>query len=186
MSKSSQSDAVPLLPIRLRELRLEAGWSLKDVMDKTGVAQRAVVSNWEATNQRRRTPELSTLLILSRWYGASVDYMIGNQNARRDSAVVEDGKAALTGRLRAMNDLGLTTPSERARLAFQVALEVAPDAFFVERASMYVGLTVGELEALLQGGSWPDAALCSLAEFLGIQVEWFFASTPGQVVNGVT
>jgi hypothetical protein len=50
MPKSSQADAAPLLPFRLRELRLEAGWTLRDVMEKTGVAQRAVVSNWEATN----------------------------------------------------------------------------------------------------------------------------------------
>jgi transcriptional regulator with XRE-family HTH domain len=186
VSKSSQADAVPLLPIRLRELRLEAGWSLRDVMDKTGVSQRAVVSNWEATNQRRRTPELATLLILSRWYGASIDYMIGNRGAKRDSAVVADGKAALKERLQSVKNLGLTTPSERARLAFQQALAVAPDAFFLERASLYVGLTAGELQALLQEGSWPDAALQALAQFLGINVEWFFAPTPDQVLNGVS
>jgi hypothetical protein len=112
--------------------------------------------------------------------------MIGNQGAKRDSAVVADGKAALKEHLQSVKDLGLTTPSERARLALQRALVVAPDAFFLERASLYVGLTVGELEGLLREGSWPDAALKALADFLGISVEWFFAPTPDQVLNGVS
>lgn len=170
-----ESILLPNLPHRLRELRQELGWSLEDVAVRVGVTQRGVVSNWEAVNQRRRTPPLTTLLSLQRWYGVSMDYLLGNPLAERDSPAVMVGKAALRAALRSAPARGVISSSERARLAAGLAIQVAPDAYFAERMAAWLAVA-GEDFALMMGtGVWADAALHRLGALLGIPVSWFYS-----------
>jgi transcriptional regulator with XRE-family HTH domain len=179
-------ELLPNLPRRLRELRQGLGWSLDDVAAVTGVTQRGVASNWEAINQRRRTPPLSTLLILQRWYGVSLDYMVGHPDAERDSPAVKVGKRLLRERLRSVQGLEQTTPSERARMALTYAMALAPEAFFLERAVAHLLVDTGELLELVKGsGVWADGVIVNLAAFLGIPEEWFYVLEPAAVLLAV-
>ena len=174
---------VPNLPHRLKELRLEMGWSLDDLVPIVGVTQKGVISNWEATNQRRRTPPISTLVILQRWYGVSLDYLVGHPNAERESADVKVGKGAVRKELRHAEGMAGASPSERARLALRIAMGVAPEAFFLGRAAAYLGLRQDDLEKLLCDHDWPDASLRRLAWLLGLETEWFYSAHPAQVLD---
>jgi transcriptional regulator with XRE-family HTH domain len=174
---------VPNLPHRLKALRLEMGWSLDDLVPIVGVTQKGVISNWEATNQRRRTPPISTLVILQRWYGVSLDYLVGHPNAERESADVKVGKAALLKELRLAEGVAGASPSERARQALKLAFEVAPEAFFASRISAYLGLAPRDLDGLLTVDEWPDASLRRLASLLGLEAEWFYTDQPVQLLN---
>lgn len=177
---------LPNLPHRLRELRMEWGWTLDDIARITGVTQKGVASNWEATNQRRRTPPLTTLLVLQRWYGVSLDYLIGQPGAEYDSPAVKAGKAALRERLMALGSLYLVDPSERARLALRAAMEVAPEVFFLERIAAWIFWSVEDVLGLLKGGLCPDDALSRLAELFGIESAWFYALNPTLVPNATS
>ena len=179
----SGTDPLPNLPRRLKELRQELGWTLEDVAERVGVTQRGVASNWEATNQRRRTPPLTTLVTLQRWYGVSLDYLVGHPGAERDSPAVKAGKKALRERLREARGVEFAPPSDRARVAVRLALEVGPDAFFVERLAACLFVTVDELKGLIESGVWADGQLQSLADLLGIDVEWFYSLQPVHALN---
>ncbi|HYF78718.1 MAG TPA: helix-turn-helix transcriptional regulator [Symbiobacteriaceae bacterium] len=174
---------VPNLPHRLKELRLEMGWSLDDLVPVVGVTQKGVISNWEATNQRRRTPPISTLVILQRWYGVSLDYLVGHPKAERESADVKAGKAALRKELRQAQGVAEASPSERARRALRLAMDVAPEAFFLGRAAGYLGLRQDDLESLLNDRDWPDSSLRRLAWLLGLDAEWFYSEQPAQLLD---
>lgn len=174
---------VPNLPARLKELRLEMGWSLDDLVPIVGVTQKGVISNWEATNQRRRTPPISTMVILQRWYGVSLDYLVGHPKAERESADVKAGKADLRKALRQVAGVAEASPSERARLAVRVGLQVAPEAFFLGRVAAYLGITERDLEGMLDGGHWPDASLRRLASLFGLEAEWLYTDQPVQLLN---
>lgn len=178
-------DLLPMLPHRLRELRLEMGWSLDDVAHRVAVTQRGVVSNWEATNQRRRTPPLPTLLILQRWYGVSLDYLIGHPAAERDSPAVKAGRRALRAALRQVERVELLSPSDRARVALQEANRVAPEAFFDERIAALLLLSPEDYAALKEDRVWPDPALERLAQVLGNKRDWFFVRTPANILEHV-
>lgn len=179
----SQKEAklLPYLPQRLRELRLELGWTLEDVAVRVGVTQAGVVSNWEATNQRRRTPELSTLLLLQRWYGVSMDYLLGNPLAERDSPSVRKGKLALREALRRQPGLEAKSARERAEVAWSVAQKVAPDAFFTERLAACLLMSPAELAEVTENAFWSNRLIERLAPFLGLSADWFYATAPVQV-----
>lgn len=171
------------LPHRLRELRLEMGWSLEDVVQRVGVTQRGVVSNWEATNQRRRTPSIPTLIVLQRWYGVSMDYLLGHPRAERDSPDVKMGKKALRAALRYMVEVQDMTPDDRARRAVARAMEVAPEAFFEERIAAVLLIDPVDLAALMKDRIWSDVVLGRLTKLLGIPSEWFYDSNPSRVLE---
>lgn len=179
---SKDPDYMPALPQRLRELRLELGWSLDDVAERVGVTQRGVVSNWEATNQRRRTPPLSTLLVLQKWYGVSLDYLIGHPDAERDSPAVKAGKRALRTSLSQMEEVERLSPSDRARLAIQEATRLSPEAFFDERIAAALLIPPEDYAALKSERIWPDSALERLAYVLGLCREWFYSPKPAEVL----
>lgn len=72
---------------RLKELRLEHGYkSQKDLAQVLFVNQTAV-SQWE---RGVTTPTSQTLIKLSRMYGVSIDYLLGNSDERLP--VAEDKK----------------------------------------------------------------------------------------------
>lgn len=179
----SGDDPVPNLPKRLKELRLEMGWTLDDVANLVRVTQRGVASNWEATNHRRRIPPIGTLLILQRWYGVSFDYLLGNPDAERDSPAVKSGRRLVRERLRQAEGLDLASPSDRARLAVTVATEVAPEAFFRDRLAAHLNVTTEELTALQEIEVWPDQKVEDLARLLGIRADWFYAPEPVEAMN---
>ena len=179
----SGEDPVPNLPKRLRELRQEMGWTLDDVANLVGVTQRGVVSNWEATNHRRRIPPIGTLLILQRWYGVSFDYLLGNPDAERDSPAVKTGRRLVRERLRRAEGLDMASPSDRARVAVAVATEVAQDAFFSDRIAAHLNVTADELAVLQLSEVWPDQQVEELAELLGIRGDWFYVPEPVEVLN---
>ena len=178
-----EMDLAQSLPMRLRELRQEMGWTLDDVAQITGMTQRGVVSNWEAMNQRRRTPSLDTLVLLQRWYGVSMDYLLGHPDAERDSPTVKTGKKTLRETLRGTQGLEAASPSERARIALSLAIQVAPNAFFIERLAALLIMHPDDLHRLLQMGVWPNHVIDRLAPLLGLSREWFYTHDPVSVLE---
>jgi transcriptional regulator with XRE-family HTH domain len=171
-------DPLPNLPRRLKELRQELGWTLEDVAERVGVTQRGVASNWEATNQRRRIPPITTLLALQRWYGVSMDYLLGHQDAERDSPAVKRARKDLREQLRSITELEKMGPSNRARRVLSLAMELAPEVFFLDRVAAYLFLETADLMELMAGGLWSEALLERLGEFLGLKPEWFYSLEP--------
>lgn len=72
----SPSDPVKFqLAERLRELRTQRGWRQREVAGKVFVERTSYV-NYETGRTR---PELDTLVRLSRLYGVSVGYLLGEE-----------------------------------------------------------------------------------------------------------
>ncbi|MDF2628574.1 MAG: Helix-turn-helix domain [Symbiobacteriaceae bacterium] len=174
----SGTDPLPNLPRRLKELRQELGWTLEDVAERVGVTQRGVASNWEATNQRRRIPPITTLLALQRWYGVSMDYLLGHPDAERDSPAVKRARKNLREQLRSMTELEKIAPSNRARRVLTVAMELSPEVFFLERVAAYLFLETVDLVELMASGLWTEALVERLAAILGLKSEWFYSLEP--------
>lgn len=63
--------------IRLKELRENAGLSQYGFADRFGVSQ-STVGNWEAG---KREPNFQTMERLADFFGVSVDYLLGRENA---------------------------------------------------------------------------------------------------------
>lgn len=61
---------------RIRELRKKAGYSQKDLADILGVGQTAI-SAWEIG---RNEPRISTYFLLSKFFGCSLDYIMGYES----------------------------------------------------------------------------------------------------------
>ena len=170
-----ESMDISALPKRLKQLRLELGWSLDDLATAIGAASKGVVSNWEATNERQRVPPLGTLLALARWYGVSLDYLAGVKGADRDSAAVRIGKAALKERfpveVKRLADAGF---SARVRLAVSILQEASPDGFFTGRIAANLLMNEAELEEFLQQEVMAAPMLERFAHFAGIPPAWFY------------
>lgn len=170
-----QSVDISALPKRLKQLRLELGWSLEDMAAAIGAANRGVVSNWEATNDRQRIPPLGTLVALARWFGVSLDYLVGIEGAERDSAAVRIGKAALRERFPIeVKRLPLATPEARLRLAISILQEAAPDGFFTARIAANLLHTEESLQRLLEVGEVPGPVLENFARLSGMPPAWFY------------
>lgn len=163
------------LPRRLKQLRLELGWNLDDVARAIQAASKGVVSNWETTSERRRIPPLGTLLALARWYGVSLDYLVGVRGAERDSAAVRQAKSVLKERFpTAIRTLEDATPTGRFRAAVGILQGAAPGAFFPARVAASLLLSESDLSELLSTRTVPDAVLERFARFADLPVSWFF------------
>ena len=58
---------------RLRELRIERNLSQMELAQKTGISQSAI-ARWELN---KTEPTATALITLSRFFGESVDYLLG-------------------------------------------------------------------------------------------------------------
>jgi len=169
------SEDTSALPRRLKELRQELGWSLEDLAQAIQAGSKGVISNWEATTDRQRIPPLGTLLALARWYGVSLDYLVGLPGAERDSPGVRLGKAALRERFPLeAGRLELSTPATRLRLCMEILQETAPEAFFTTRIAAQLLLTEERFQSMVETGNIPDSTLQRFASVVGIPVSWFF------------
>ena len=93
------------LPQKLRALRIQYGFSQKQVAEKIG-ASPSIVSGYETGE---RTPSTEVLLALSYLYNVSTDYLLGKQtlaphNSLDVSMLTERQKAALVGLIEAIRD----------------------------------------------------------------------------------
>lgn len=61
---------------RLRELRIEKGLTLKGLGDAIGVSDIAI-SRWE---NKKRIPNIVSLIDLANFFGVSTDYLLGLEN----------------------------------------------------------------------------------------------------------
>jgi len=170
-----QSVDISALPIRLKQLRLELGWSLEDMASAIGAANRGVVSNWEASNERQRIPPLGTLVALARWFGVSLDYLVGIAGAERDNAWVNAGKSALRERYPVeVRQLPVATPAARMRLAIAILQDSAPDGFFLARIAANLLHTEESLGQLLDHGEVPGPVLDKFARLADMPAAWFY------------
>lgn len=176
-----------LLPLRLKQLRQELGWSLEDVAQVIQASSKGVVSNWEATTGRRRVPELGVLVALARWYGVSLDYLVGIPGAERDSSLVQRGKAGLRERFPTeVRQLGLNKPGERFRLAVAIVQDMAPGAFFLDRIAAYLLLSSDRLATILETGELTEVALSRFAHMVDLPVDWFYVRAEAFRSNGTS
>lgn len=93
------------LPEKLKALRVQYGFSQKQVAEKVGVSP-SIVSGYETGE---RTPSTEILLSLSYLYNVSTDYLLGKQvaapNALIDvSKLTDKQKAALTSLIDSIKD----------------------------------------------------------------------------------
>ena len=64
-------------PRTLKELREEKGLTQVELAKKLNFKNGTVISNWE-TGERK--PDIENLLLLSRFFGVTLDHLVGNQN----------------------------------------------------------------------------------------------------------
>lgn len=93
------------LPQKLKALRVQYGFSQKQVAEKIGVSP-SIVSGYETGE---RTPSTETLLSLSYLYNVSTDYLLGKQalapNALIDvSKLTDKQKAALASLIESIKE----------------------------------------------------------------------------------
>lgn len=93
------------LPQKLKALRVQYGYSQKQVAEKIGVSP-SIVSGYETGE---RTPSTEILLSLSYLYNVSTDYLLGKQtvapSAMLDiSKLTDKQKAALSNLIEAIKD----------------------------------------------------------------------------------
>lgn len=60
---------------KLKELRIESGYSQRDFGEKIGFCNQTI-SFWELG---QREPDLDTLLIISNFFGVSIDFLLGKK-----------------------------------------------------------------------------------------------------------
>ncbi len=75
--------------IRLVELRREMGLSQRAMAKEFFVSQ-ATFNNWENGNTQ---PSIAQLIAIAKYFGVSVDYLIGNSD---DSGVIQYGEGNLS------------------------------------------------------------------------------------------
>ena len=93
------------LPQKLKALRVQYGYSQKQVAEKIGVSP-SIVSGYETGE---RTPSTEILLSLSYLYNVSTDYLLGRQPAAPSatldiSKLSDKQKAALSNLIEAIKD----------------------------------------------------------------------------------
>lgn len=93
------------LPEKLKALRVQYGFSQKQVAEKVGVSP-SIVSGYETGE---RTPSTEILLSLSYLYNVSTDYLLGKQTAAPSamldiSKLTDKQKAALSNLIEAIKD----------------------------------------------------------------------------------
>ena len=93
------------LPQKLKALRVQYGYSQKQVAEKIGVSP-SIVSGYETGE---RTPSTEILLSLSYLYNVSTDYLLGKQTAAPSamldiSKLTDKQKAALSSLIEAIKD----------------------------------------------------------------------------------
>ena len=93
------------LPQKLKALRVQYGYSQKQVAEKIGVSP-SIVSGYETGE---RTPSTEILLSLSYLYNVSTDYLLGKQTAAPSamldiSKLTGKQKAALSNLIEAIKD----------------------------------------------------------------------------------
>lgn len=88
-----------VIKMRLNDLRLRAKLTQDQVASAIGVT-RATVGNWETG---RYTPDLNTVIALSKYFGVSVDYLIGNSNEVLDQLSQSEQKLIMTIRKNKIN-----------------------------------------------------------------------------------
>ncbi|HEY3366090.1 MAG TPA: helix-turn-helix transcriptional regulator [Symbiobacteriaceae bacterium] len=161
------------LPRRIRQLRMELGWSLEDLARAMETAK-GTVSNWEAVTDRQRVPPIGSLLALARWFGVSMDYLCGVPGADRDSPQVRKGKAALRERFPLdVKTLPVPTAGARLRLAVAILQELAPEAFWPARIAANLLMTPERLTRLLEEDHPPEAVLERFARITDMPGAWF-------------
>lgn len=151
------------------------GWSLEDVATVLSAGSKGVISNWEATTDRRRTPPLGVLMTLARWYGVSLDYLMGIPGAERDSPRVRQGKTALRERFPTeVKGLKPATPTARLELCIRILQTTAPEAFFTARIAALLLIDQEQLAAMLVAGQVADPVLDRFARIADIPRNWFY------------
>lgn len=93
------------LPQKLKALRVQYGYSQKQVAEKIGVSP-SIVSGYETGE---RTPSTEILLSLSYLYNVSTDYLLGKQTAAPSamldiSKLTDKQKTALSNLIEAIKD----------------------------------------------------------------------------------
>lgn len=166
-------DDASSLPKRIRQLRMELGWSLDDLAEAMGTGK-GTVSNWEATTERQRIPPIGTLMALARWFGVSLDYLTGVQGADRDSPMVRVGKSALKQRFPvAIKDASVPTTGVRLRIAVAILQEAAPTAFWPARIAANLRMPLADYELLLTQDHIPPIVVERFARFADMPLPWF-------------
>ena len=75
------------LPQKLKALRIQYGYSQRQVAEKVGVSP-SIISGYETGE---RTPSTETLLALSYLYNASTDYLLGKKGEMSRNVIPVDG-----------------------------------------------------------------------------------------------
>ena len=81
---------------RFKQLRIEHGYETQAALAKELFVNQTAVSQWE---RGVTTPSPTILLKLSKMYGVSTDYLLGNEDKKRAATQESDGPADDDARL---------------------------------------------------------------------------------------
>lgn len=68
-----------ILAKRLRELREEKGLTQKELAQALGLNSKSTITNYE---QNSRDPDYETLIKIAKYFGVSVDFLLGQTDKR--------------------------------------------------------------------------------------------------------
>ena len=80
---------------RIKELRIEKGILQSDLAKRLKMGQ-ATVSNWETG---RHEPDQNALLEMSKIFGTSIDYILGNSDIKKAPSLEDAGLSAVEAEL---------------------------------------------------------------------------------------
>lgn len=116
-----------------------------------------------------REPGFDMLLTIADMFAVSIDYMLGRPEALKESPAL----GAARRQLQAVLDQAAASGGVRLPEMLQLAEQVAPDQFGVQRLAQRLWLKPGMLIACRSGiSSLPQPTLADLARHLGVPPEW--------------
>jgi transcriptional regulator with XRE-family HTH domain len=162
--------------MRLRQLREAFGLVLQDVADLFST-NRNVPSQWEGGT---REPSYEHLLRLADFYGVTVDWLLGRENAEKDSARVKRVKSQLHDYLR-LREAALTNtpPGVRLRTAAEFLSSQDPTMFSTDRIARQLLITPEIFEEMVYGQAMVTGPVIQrFAEFVNLLEVWFYKPVP--------
>lgn len=174
--RTDQSEPLPVLGSRLRQLREGLGLVLQDIGDLFQT-NRNVPSQWE-TGQR--APSYNHLLRLADFYGVTVDWLLGRHGAERDSPRVKLMKSQLLDYLRLQESSVRTmTPGERLALTISYLTRLDGDMFSVNRIAQQVLISPETLDEMAKGRVMATGPVIQrFAQLANLPEVWFYQPEP--------
>ena len=154
---------------RLRQLRTDRCLRQRDLEQALSLRP-GTMSQYE---RGVREPDFDLLMIIADKLEVSLDYLLGRPEAQMESPALAAARRQLQDAL----GQAAATGGSRLPLVLELAEQVSPSQFGLQRLAQRLTVTAGTLNACRSGiGSLPQTTLLELARHLGVPPEWLMGA----------